>query len=116
MQDCSRAIACDRSALKTLSAAVTIHDGLFIVVPGSAPFAASTRTPPPATAHVQDRWRDDGESGAANDEVFSLALLHYRAADGVDRVNAAFLVGTRGSTAGMPLPQSGQRPTLAAAP
>jgi hypothetical protein len=81
MQDRRRAVACDRSALKTLSAAVTIHDGLFIVVPGCAAFAGSTRTPTPATAHVQDRWRDDGESGAANDEVFTVAIVHYRAAD-----------------------------------
>jgi len=80
MQDCSRAIASDRPALKTLSTVVTIHDGQSIVVPGSAPLAGSTRTPTPAIAHVQDRWRDDGESGAANDEVFTLAIVHYRGA------------------------------------
>jgi hypothetical protein len=80
MQDCRRAVACDRPSLKTLSTVVTIHDGQSIVVPGCARFAASTRTPPPATAHVQDRWRDDGETGAANDEVFTLAIVHFRAA------------------------------------
>jgi len=80
MQDCSRAVASHWPALKTLSAAVTIHDGQSIVVPGSAPFAASTRTPTPATALVQDRWRVAGESGAAHDEVFTLAIVHDRAA------------------------------------